>query len=300
MEPHRSDRRQGNFSAPHFIGIPALGAIQPWKGYAIVNLRITTWNVNSVRKRLDGVKALVEARNPDILCLQETKVANADFPLDALTRIGYGHSIFNGGKGQSGVAILSRRHFVDSGTRDWCDREDGRHVYANLADGIEINNFYVPAGGDEPDPDINDKFAHKLQFLAELTNWFAARKSPLNKFVMVGDLNVAPLPTDVWSHQQLFKVVSHTPVEVAALDRLRAAHDWVDALRHFFPPDEKLYSWWSYRARDWRAADRGRRLDHIWVTPALGPALQDAEIMSEARGWPVPSDHVPVTVNLRL
>ena len=177
---------------------------------------------------------------PDILCLQETKVANADFPLDALTQLGYGHAIFNGGKGQSGVAIVSRHPFVDSGARDWCDREDGRHVYATLADGTEINNFYVPADGNEPDPDINDKFAHKLQFLAEVTNWFAARKSPLNKFVMVGDLNVAPLAADVWSHERLLKVVSHTPVEVAALDRLRAAHDWVDALRHFFPPEEKL------------------------------------------------------------
>ena len=299
MEPHRLDQRQENFSTPYFAGVSRLGARHIRGEPSQLTLRITTWNVNSVRKRLDGIRALVEARKPDILCLQETKVTNAEFPQAPLAELGYVHAIFNGGKGQSGVAILSRRPFVDSGARDWCGRRDGRHVYATLSSGIEINSIYVPAGGDEPDPDINEKFAHKLQFLAQITNWFAARKAPLNKFLMAGDLNVAPLATDVWSHERLLKVVSHTPAEVAALDRLRAAHDWVDAPRHFIPPEEKLYSWWSYRARDWRAADRGRRLDHIWVTPALVPTLRGAEILVEARAWPIPSDHVPVTVTLR-
>ena len=116
--------------------------------------------------------------------------------------------------------------------------------------------------------------------------------------MLVGDLNVAPLETDVWNHKQLLKVVSHTPIEVAALDALQASHRWVDAVRHFVPPSERLYTWWSYRALDWSASDRGRRLDHIWVTPDLSPRLRGIEVMRAARGWPQPSDHVPVTVDL--
>ena len=116
--------------------------------------------------------------------------------------------------------------------------------------------------------------------------------------VLAGDLNVAPLETDVWSHKQLLKVVSHTPIEVALLERLQRSLDWVDAVRHFVPPEQKLYSWWSYRARDWAASDRGRRLDHVWVTPELAGALRGATVARELRGWKRPSDHVPVVVDL--
>jgi exodeoxyribonuclease-3 len=116
--------------------------------------------------------------------------------------------------------------------------------------------------------------------------------------MLVGDVNVAPLETDVWSHKQLLKVVSHTPIEVEALGALQASQDWVDAVRRFVPPSERLYTWWSYRAFDWAASDRGRRLDHIWVTPNMSPQLLGIEVMRAARGWPQPSDHVPVTVDL--
>ena len=263
-------------------------------------LTITTWNVNSVRIRLDGVAALVEALGPDVLCLQETKVVNDGFPSDAFEALGYVHSVINGIKGYNGVAIFSRLPFADSGVREWCGKADGRHAWATLENGVEINNFYVPSGGDVPDPQANDKFAHKLQFLGEMINWFAARSRPENKLVMVGDLNVAPLEADVWSHQALRKVVSHTPVEVEALDALKASHDWIDTARVFTPPEEQLYSWWSYRARDWDAADRGRRLDHIWVTRALEGALASVETLRAARGWDNHSDHVPVTLTLSL
>ena len=118
------------------------------------------------------------------------------------------------------------------------------------------------------------------------------------RLVLVGDLNVAPLETDVWSHGQLLRVVSHTPVEVDRLERLRASHDWVDAVRRFIPPEQRLYTWWSYRARDWRASDRGRRLDHIWVSPVLAPRLKAALVAREVRDWAPPSDHVPVIVTL--
>jgi len=260
--------------------------------------RISTWNVNSIRKRLDGLAALVAAHDPDVICLQETKVVDDAFPAEAVAALGYPHIAINGFKGYNGVAILSRAPLADAAARGWCDRADGRHVAATLPDGTEVHSLYVPAGGDVADPVANPKFAHKLQFLAELTNWFAARKAPLNRFVLVGDLNIAPLETDVWSHRALLKVVSHTPVEVAALERFKAAHDWLDVVRHFIPAEKRLYSWWSYRARDWQAADRGRRLDHAWVTPALAEALIGAEVLREARGWDTPSDHVPITITL--
>ncbi len=253
-----------------------------------------------MRVRLAGIAALVEARSPDVICLQETKVTDDAFPADAFRALGYDHQIVNGRKGYNGVAILSRPPIAPGAANDWCARNDSRHAVAVLADGTEIHNFYVPAGGNEPDPVANDKFAHKLRFLDEMAAWFAARKAAGNRFVLLGDLNVAPLETDVWSHKALIDVVSHTPIEVAALARARAAHDWIDAVRRFIPEDERVYSWWSYRARDWQAADRGRRLDHVWVTPALGDDLEDIDILREARGWPRPSDHVPVTLRLRV
>jgi exodeoxyribonuclease-3 len=102
----------------------------------------------------------------------------------------------------------------------------------------------------------------------------------------------------VWSHRQLLRVVSHTPIETERLESVRAAGGWVDAVRHFVPPEEKLYTWWSYRAPDWAAADKGRRLDHVWVTPHLAGRLDGMEVVREARGWRRPSDHVPVIVRI--
>jgi len=118
--------------------------------------------------------------------------------------------------------------------------------------------------------------------------------------VLVGDLNIAPLETDVWSHRQLLRVVSHTPVEVEHLSRVQASIDWHDAVRAHIPPEEKLYTWWSYRAKDWRAADKGRRLDHVWLSPALGGACSSVEVIKDARNWEKPSDHVPILATLEI
>ena len=268
-------------------------------------LRIATWNVNSVRLRLDGLRRLQEDAAPDVLCLQETKVENDLFPLEIADELGYRHRLINGQKAYNGVAILSRRPFVDTSLRGWTGKEDARHAAATVEAGdggppLEIQCFYVPSGGDVPDPAANEKFAHKLAFLREMASWFQARRDAGRRSVLVGDLNVAPLETDVWSHKQLLKVVSHTPVETALLAEVYASHEWIDAVRRFIPPEQKLYSWWSYRARDWSKSDRGRRLDHVWVTPALGGALRSAAVLRDARGWPKPSDHVPVVVELAL
>lgn len=266
----------------------------------MASTRIATWNINSVRIRLDIIARLTAERRPDVLCLQEIKVEDHGFPADALRQLGYEHQVVSGMKAYHGVAILSRLPLRNAGTLNWCEQTDCRHVFAELADGTAIHNFYIPAGGDIPDPVANPKFAHKLRFMDELTEWMARHLDPAAKRVLVGDLNVAPLETDVWSHKQLLKVVSHTPVEVERFGRMQTAGAWHDAVRHFVPPDQKLYTWWSYRARDWAAADRGRRLDHIWVSPALKPSLRAAEVIREARGWSLPSDHVPVLCDLDL
>ena len=267
-------------------------------------MRICTWNVNSVRIHVSHVERLIEEQQPDLLCLQEIKVVNELFPTGLGEALGYHHRLIHGQKAYHGVAILSRLPFTHTETRHWCGKTDARHAWITVdaKDGkpLELHNFYVPSGGDAPDPEENEKFAHKLQFLAEMADWFADRRKNTNRFVLVGDLNVAPLESDVWSHKQLVKIVSHTPVEVEALTRVYNSHDWVDAVRHFVPAEEKLYSWWSYRARDWEQSDRGRRLDHIWVTPALKGALTSAQVVKEVRGWDKPSDHAPVIVELKL
>jgi exodeoxyribonuclease-3 len=264
-------------------------------------LKLVTWNINSVRLRIDLVARLAKEMKPDVLCLQETKVQDGEFPHEGIERIGFPHRLIRGTKGYNGVAILSKIPLEPLETRDWCGRSDGRHLAARLPFGsgkLTIHNFYVPAGGDVPDPKTNEKFAHKLAFLDEMAAWSKSGINRQEPAVLVGDLNVAPLENDVWSHTALLKVVSHTPVEIARLTRIMEARPWVDAVRHFVPPSERLYTWWSYRARDWAASDRGRRLDHIWITPHLAGHLRGFDVLRTARDWPQPSDHVPVAVTL--
>lgn len=266
-----------------------------------MTLRLVTWNINSVRLRVDNVCRLLTEVQPDILCLQETKTPDELFPREAFAALGYAHLHVHGMKGYNGVAIIAKAPFAGAATRAWCARADCRHATVELSGDIELHNIYVPAGGDEPDPEANPKFAHKLQFLDEVAAWFAAeRQITGRRMIAVGDLNIAPLETDVWSHKQLLSVVSHTPVEVEKLGALQKAGGFVDAVRHFVPPEQKLYTWWSYRNRDWNASDRGRRLDHIWVTPPLVGALKSTRVFREIRDWDKASDHVPVMVEFDL
>jgi len=261
-------------------------------------ISIATWNINSVRLRTGNLARLAKDLDPDVICLQETKTPDEFFPHEEVAALGYKHRLIHGMKGYNGVAILSRLPLTRTGNQSWCGREDCRHIFAGLPGGIELHNLYVPAGGDEPDPEANPKFAHKLQFLDETSNYFAGEKSRNKTMILVGDLNIAPLENDVWSHKQLLDVVSHTPIEVEKLGKLQARGGFVDAVRHFIPPEERLYTWWSYRAHDWAESNRGRRLDHIWVSPALVGRLKKTEIHRKARGWKQPSDHVPVLIRI--
>ena len=264
-------------------------------------MRIVSWNINSVRLRIDTLKKVADALQPDFVCLQETKAQDSDFPTDAITEAGFTRQLVRGMKGYNGVAILSNAAMSDGGSRDWCAREDCRHVAADIGDKTFLHNFYVPAGGDEPDPEVNEKFAHKLAFLKEMQTIFKKLKKAGKAAgqVMLGDLNIAPGEHDVWSSKQLKNVVSHTAIEIAELAKVQKAADWDDVARRFVPPEEKLYSWWSYRARDWAASDRGRRLDHIWVTPDLSDGVTDYGVERAARGWERPSDHAPLWIDLK-
>lgn len=261
-------------------------------------VKIATWNINSVRLRLPQVLRLLDEHRPDVLCLQETKTPDEFFPTEAFAAHGYAHTHIHGMKGYNGVAMISRVPLNALEIRHSCGKEDCRHIAATVPDGTEIHCIYIPAGGDIPDPDQNEKFAHKLQFVDELTEWWRMARASSRPMVAVGDFNIAPLETDVWSHKQLLTVVSHTPIEVEKLNAMQRSIGWVDAVRHFVPPEEKLFTWWSYRNRDWRASDRGRRLDHIWVTPVLQDRLRAATVARDTRDWEGPSDHVPVVVEL--
>lgn len=265
-------------------------------------LSIATWNINSVRLRLPLVERLLAARSPDILCLQETKCPDGLFPFDALRALGYEHIEIHGQKGYHGVAVISRRPIAVVERRRFCDIPDSRHISVRFRAGgrsILLHNFYVPAGGDEPDPAINPKFRHKLDFVTEM-NLIRAEMDETSSSILVGDLNIAPQEHDVWSHKQLLKVVSHTPVETESFEAMRKAGDWVDLMRHNVPPERKIYTWWSYRAADWQLSDRGRRLDHVWSSQNLTERLAGIEILREARGWDRPSDHVPVIATFDL
>lgn len=264
-----------------------------------MKFRLATWNINSVRLRLALVERFVAAFRPDILCLQEIKCTEAAFPFDALKAMGFKHIYVNGQAGYHGVAILSRVKVEPRGVEQIGGNPDARHIAVAVADNRAIlHNIYIPAGGDIPDREVNPKFGQKLDFLTALAKHFTGQAA--ENHILVGDFNVAPLPNDVWSHKQLLKVVSHTPIEVEHLARVQEASNWVDAIRKHVPEDEKLYTWWSYRAADWQESNRGRRLDHIWTTPGLAPAAKSMQIVTEARGWDQPSDHVPVIADFDL
>jgi len=217
-------------------------------------------------------------------------------PFVVFEELSYLYHAARGQKGYNGVAILSKLPIREEFSEDFANLGHARHVAAVLENGITIHNFYVPAGGDVPDIEANPKFAHKLQFIDEMTSHFSANQPKAE--ILVGDLNIAPLASDVWSSKQLLKIISHTPVETDGLKRLIADGGWHDAVRAYFGDDQKLYSWWSYRARDWAASDRGRRLDHIWVSHDLADKVAHAEIHRDWRGVDKPSDHVPISLTL--
>ncbi len=254
-------------------------------------MKIASWNINSVRARIGIVERFLAEQAPDILCLQETKAIDAVFPIAAFDAMGYVHHKLCGQPMHHGVAILSKVPLIEDNRHDWQDNGEARHIGVRLPGGIRLENVYIPAGGDIPDRDANPKFGQKLDFIDRMTRWSETLREPT---IIVGDFNIAPLESDVWGHRELLNVVSHTPVEVAALNALQAAGNWIDLGRHFVPAPQRLYTWWSYRAKDWAASDRGRRLDHMWATPDVAAHATAHRVHEPVRSWEKPSDHIPL------
>lgn len=260
-------------------------------------LSVASWNINSVRFRMEIVERFLLEQAPDVLCLQETKTVDQTFPADAFRRLGYTHQILHGQPMHHGVAIVSKIPMFEDDRLDWQANGEARHVGVRLENGLRIENVYIPAGGDVPDRTINPKFGQKLDFLQRMIGWSEKLSVPT---LLVGDFNIAPLECDVWSHKQLLDVVSHTPIEVETLGHLQAANDWVDLGRNFIPAPERLYTWWSYRAKDWAASDRGRRLDHMWATKDVAAQALGHRVQEDCRSWLKPSDHIPLITEFRF
>ncbi|WP_300011012.1 exodeoxyribonuclease III [uncultured Roseobacter sp.] len=258
---------------------------------------LATWNINSVRLRAELVLKLLAEEGPDVLCLQECKSPVDKMPLEAFAAVGYGHVVARGQKGYNGVAILSKIPMQEVGSHDFAALGHARHIAGQLENGVTVHNFYVPAGGDVADRAVNEKFGQKLDYLMEMRDWF--RENRPEKSILVGDLNIAPREDDVWDHKKLLKVVSHTPIEVEHLAETQDAGGWQDVTRKDIP-DGRLYSWWSYRAKDWDGADKGRRLDHVWASGDIASAAHSSRILRDARGWEKPSDHAPVFATFDL
>ena len=266
-----------------------------------MRLRIATWNINSVRLRAEQVARFVREQAPDVLCLQEIKCREGEFPVEAFVEMGLPHLRISGQKGWHGVAIASRLPIEAAPAIDACRNGHARCVSAMVA-GVEIQNFYIPAGGDTPDRELNEKFDHKLDFYERLTAE-TARRDPRAPLVIAGDLNVAPGEHDVWNHRYMSKIVSHTPVEIEAFDALKASIGLIDVVREAIPEPQKLFSWWSYRAADFRQSNRGLRLDHLLLSPGLRDAAFSlgapaARVHDDVREWERPSDHAPVSMDL--
>lgn len=254
-------------------------------------MKIVTWNINSIRLRIGLLKKLVDKYQPDIIALQEIKTIDDFFPHQQLINMGYDHIYYKGQKSYNGVAILSKFPFTNQFSLELYN-SDKRHVAVEVL-GVEIHNFYVPAGGDIADTDINPKFKHKLEYIKLIQEWFLANRNTNNKIIIMGDLNIAPHEHDVWSSYQLRNVVSHTDIERSMLRELQSSLGFIDSTRHFVPYNQKFYTWWSYRNMDWEKSNRGRRLDHIWTSSNLKDNMLSISTATEARNWLSPSDHVP-------
>lgn len=248
---------------------------------------LATWNVNSIRARLPRLLAWLERRRPDVVCLQETKVVDEDFPFGELQTLGY-HACAFGQRTYNGVALLSRAepHDVQRGLPDDPPDADRRVLAASVA-GIRVIDVYAPNGTALDDP----RYAGKLEWFRRLLHYLEATASPQQELVICGDFNVAPEDRDVWDAEQWRGQLLFTEPEKDALRRLM---DWglEDTLRRLHP-EEQVFTWWDYRNaaffRGW-----GLRIDHVLATPPLAARCTAVEVDRAERKGEKPSDHAPV------
>ncbi|PIQ12594.1 MAG: exodeoxyribonuclease III [Hydrogenophilales bacterium CG_4_10_14_3_um_filter_58_23] len=251
-------------------------------------MKIATWNVNSLKVRLPQVLDWLAAHQPDVLCLQETKLEDVNFPTAEITATGY-QVLKSGQKTYNGVAILSKNPATEVVTAIPCFVDVQKRVLAATIAGVRIINLYIPNGQSVD----SDKFQYKLGWLGALTAWLADELARHPKLVVLGDFNIAPEERDVhdpkaWEGQVLFSLP-----EREAFRRL-VDLGLADSFRLFEQP-EKSYSWWDYRMNAFRR-NMGLRIDHILLSPALAEIGKSCTIDKEARKAERPSDHAPVMV----
>ncbi len=254
-------------------------------------MRLATWNVNSLRVRLEQVRDWCARQRPDLLALQETKLEDGAFPAEALREAGY-RSLFAGQKTYNGVAILYRGDVEPQAVvtdLPGLDDPQRRLLAATFGD-LRLVNVYVPNGAAVG----SDKFAYKLDWLARLRDFLAAELARHERLAVVGDFNIAPEDRDVHDPELWAGAVLVSPLERAAYRELLAL-GLHDAFRLFDQP-EASYSWWDYRAGAFRR-NHGLRIDHILVSEALRRRCTACFIDREPRAWQRPSDHTPVVAD---
>ncbi len=247
-------------------------------------MKIASFNVNGIRARMPVLVRWLASEKPDIVCLQETKVQDADFPVSALTEAGY-QCAYRGQKSYNGVAILSRivPEQVDAGFGDEFDKE-ARLIAARFG-GLWVVNTYIPQGQDP----ASEKFRFKLEWIERLGRFFSEGFQPGDPLVWVGDFNVAPMPLDVYDPETLLGSVCYHPDEHRALS---AVEQWgfVDIYRRHRPEDP-TFSFFDYRVPNAVKRGIGWRIDHIWATESMAEKSTRAWIDLEPRTWEKPSDH---------
>lgn len=252
-------------------------------------MKIVTWNVNSLRVRLPHLEAVIQTHAPDVICLQEIKVEDALFPLEAIQALGYA-ATYAGQKTYNGVATLTRLPQSDIVT-DFAKPDAERRLLASTVNGIRIVNVYVP-NGQSPD---SDKYVYKLDWLTRLHQFLAQELQKYPQVVVLGDFNIAPADRDVHDPAAWEGHVLCTPKERTALSGIMGL-GFADVFR-LHHPETREYSWWDYRTRAFER-DRGLRIDLILASQALIPKIQGCKVDKTPRGWERPSDHTIVMVEL--
>ncbi|KTD04986.1 exodeoxyribonuclease III [Fluoribacter gormanii] len=255
-------------------------------------LKLASWNVNSLKIRLDQVLEWFDSERVDVLAMQETKLLDENFPMNAFIEKGY-HVVFSGQKTYNGVAVISRYPLSDVLTDIPDFNDPQRRILVVTVAGIRLINLYVPNGSEL----TSDKYQYKLNWLQKVTTFIQQQMSIFPNLAVVGDFNIAPEDRDVHDPAEWAGSVLVSPAEREAFMQLLQLGLY-DSFRNFIQ-DEQIFSWWDYRAAAFRR-NRGLRIDHILLSKSLNALCRQSVIDKEPRKSERPSDHAPVWVELDL
>jgi exodeoxyribonuclease-3 len=260
-------------------------------------MKIATWNVNSIRSRLDQVQTWLKSSEVDLLCVQETKVVDEDFPRSTFTDLGY-HTYISGQKSYNGVALISRTPleavsigFAEVVGSSAASFEAQKRVISGVLNGIRIVNLYVPNGSEVG----SEKYEYKLNWLAVLRDYLKTWQTDHAEILVCGDFNIAPEDRDIYDPKGKDTHIMSSPAEREALQRSVFDLGFTDGCRQFH--EDGQFTWWDYRTGGFQR-NRGWRIDHHYLSEKLRDRAQTCAVDIVPRGWEKPSDHAPVTVEL--